>query len=54
MGFQEEGGILLVLYKAEKPLPEIVGSLVLRPHEVKSPQPPQDRKEFRALPDLLG
>ena len=35
VGFQEERGVLLVLGKAEKPLPQLVGSLVLCPHEMK-------------------
>src|SRR6266702_4098224 len=54
MGHQQERRVLDALGQTEALLGQLSRNPVLSPHEIKPPQPPQDREELRALPDLLG
>ena len=50
MGFEEERRVLDPLGQAEALLRQFPCRLVLRAHQVKPPQPKQDREELRCLP----
>ena len=52
VGHQQERLVVDALGQAEVLLGQLPRRLVFRPHQVKSPQPPQDREEFRGLPHL--
>ena len=52
MGFEEERRVVDPLGQAEALLRQFSRRLVLRAHQIKSPQPKQDREELRRLPYL--
>ena len=52
MGFEEERRVVDPLGQAEALLRQFPRRLILRAHQIKPPQPKQDREELRGLPHL--
>src|SRR5262249_16093658 len=52
VGRQQERRVADALGQAEALLGQLSCRLVLRSHQVKAPQPPHYREDFRGLPDL--